>query len=403
MSIGRARFLVASLNIVLLGLLGTQQLGTNVWSQMFLQNQTKIALSAFMPPSSHDRALLWMANQAYLNDEHELAHTFWASSAEAHSRFGLQIQGKILLAQNEVPKALEAWRDAADFYSTLDASNAMVTAQQYDDASLAFESLYDIDSERGTLHYAQFLWDHADRTATAVAVLENSLEEHPISAHRASWLHQLGAYLYAENQCAEAETIYLLLLDEASEDWQAYVDLGAGRYACDGDAAKAILTFQQAIEADPTRADGYYLIAQTLVSENQYAEADQWFEGAIKRRPDARGWWIARAKAATLSNNSDLAKGIYEEAVEFFPSWAPLFYAAAQDFTSFGLYSEAILSVEQAILLSEEPSDTYYVLAGQIYELSEESEKAIQAYKIALELAPDNVVAKQLLQTLEGR
>ena len=66
------------------------------------------------------------------------------------------------------------------------------------------------------------------------------------------------------------------------------------------------------------------------------------------------------------------------------------------------MLDEAIESIELAIDYKEPPVDQYFARAGNIYQAAGLTEKAINAYRLALSINPDNEIALRGLNLEEG-
>lgn len=391
---------------VLLTLFGRsiyQMLEINAWSLNYLHahmGHTQVSLTA---PDQHLRASLWLARDALARDDPAQARVLVEDLAENGNSAALVILGDALAAEGEFAEAIEAWSQAGDILSLLDAAAAARDDGRLADALLAFRAAYTIDMEKGTLPLATFLWDADIDRNESVALIRDVLLQYPYSAQpgqRLAWFRQLGKYLQLQYRWDEAEATYQDLLKEYPQDWQAYVELGWVYYKRGDGLDAALLAFQKATAVDPSRGDGHYAMAQVLIQEKRYSEADTWFAQAVDLNPQQKWWWLTWGNVMIESGDLPRALNIYGQTVEKFPDWAPGYYEMAWAYRLADSKDRSIEAIEQALALVTPPSEWYYVRAGQIYEWADDKAEAIAAYREALIINPLNYYAQQGLHRL---
>jgi len=150
---------------------------------------------------------------------------------------------------------------------------------------------------------------------------------------------------------------------------------------------------------DPDDSEIHYKLARVLMKLGNHAEADAWFQSAIMLNPK-KEWIFERARNVQISGNYDQAIEIYLEIIEDSPELPESFFEIALIYSSLNMYGESIRAIEHAINLANPPKIKYFIRAGNIYKQFGDTSKAIAAYESALELDPNNVIAKKRLERL---
>jgi len=378
----------------------------NVWSVAFARPALAYGLknaASPEPPAIHRRAPIWMAQQALARGELQQAQlSVEALGVAANKDFlATRTLGQVLWAQDQTMEAIQTWLCARDYQALLDAARQAQEAGRLEDALSAYRAARVVDPQKGTLPLVNFLWWQYQGWDTAEALLRQALTQYPASPQRLSWLHRLGEMLRDEKRWDEAFAFYQQLLNEDPDDWQAYIGLGWVYYGKDGDFQRALDAFQKAILIAPERGEGYFAIGQLMVREQRYVEADMWFAQAIQRTPNIKWWWLARANATRSAGNFDDALKLYRQAIEQFPDWAAAYYEIAWAYRLISRTEEAVQSIETALSLVESPNAWYFVRAGEIYEWLGNMDVAIDFYRRALEIDPQNKTARHNLERLE--
>lgn len=370
-----------------------QSLENNLWSLDFARS--KIGVSASFPPSppQHPRAALWLAREALAQNDPTHAQALVASLAEKGDVDALRIFGTAFAAKGEFTAVVQAWSQAKDLNSLLAAARAAAAEGRSEDALLAFRAAYELDTEKGTLPLAVFLWDSKIRQTEAEALIREALARYPRSRQRLDWSRRLGSFLRAQNRWDESEAILQELLAEYPQDWQAHIELGWVYYQRGDGAAAALAAFRDAIAIDPALGNGYFASGQVMAQEKEYDQAEDWFIQAIERNPEMNGWWLTRGNVARSSGNLQLALEVYQQIIERFPDWAPGYYEMAWAYHLSNAPGEAIRAIEQALALEATPSEWYYIRAAEIYARADWLEEALQAYRTAQAINPDTATS----------
>ncbi len=152
---------------------------------------------------------------------------------------------------------------------------------------------------------------------------------------------------------------------------------------------------------DKRRGNGYFAVAQVLTLEQNYVEADEWYQVAVDLSQKNRWWYIARGNDTRAAGNLDLALKTYQEAVQLFPDYAMTYYEMAWAYHLNEQPEMAQKNIEKALSLIGSPNEQYYVRAGKIYEWAGKKNQALNNYRQALRIDPQNVSALEGVERLD--
>jgi tetratricopeptide (TPR) repeat protein len=394
-----------ALVLVWLGFLAFQVLQVNLWSLRYLHAQADGTSLALPAPQQHPRAALWTARQALDRGLPALARLLVADLAQQADPPALLLLGEALAAQGEFAAAVEAWSQAGAFYALQSAAAAARDAGHPADALLALRAAYRVDIQKGIGPLAKFLWDSgtAQEKDEALALLSHAWSHYPEAdqVQRLVWAYLLATYLQQQNRWDAAEAVYLDVLEQAPQAWQAKLGLGWVYYQRGDGLPAALNTFQQVNGMQPARGVGYLAMAQVLVREAEYDQADALFALALDLETQQETWWLAWGNALRTGGRLPRAIQVYTQAVQIFPASPSVYYELAWAYQLSGDGQKAVETIQKALTLPGPPSDACYARAGYIYEHSGDALQAVVAYRQALALNPLNQAAQQGLQRLE--
>ncbi len=390
--------------VILILALRFEFVANNVWSLHYLRHvansfPTEPELS--LPPLSHQRATLWLAQTALRHGDLTGAKTLLTPLAAQGDALAISALGEVFLTQGNFQGAIEKWDEIENAARIAQVARQAATSGQLDNALLAYEANLRFNPERGVLQLANFLWEKKDDRPAAETVLRQALVDYPESYYRAQWLRRLATYLKSEEQWDEAETLYRQILAEDEENTAVWIDLGWALYNRGDGAATAQTIFEQAIAINPKQGEAYFAMAQMLSKANRYSEADAWFQLAVARSPDKIDWYLVRANAQRTGGNLPLALDLYQQIITRFPDSAQAYYEQAWAYRLDEQMKEATNSIEQAIQLLDKFDPRYYIRAGTIYEWTNETETAVNYYNLVLDQSSNNRAALNGLQRLE--
>jgi len=353
------------------------------------------------PPAGHARAKFWLASAALQSGDPVLAETLVASQAAQGDPLAMRLLSDALAAQGDFAGALAIWQKAGDAASVLRVASQAGQAGHLEDALMAYQAAWELDKESGTLPLANFQINSQQDYGAAENVLRQSLAALPNSRYWPQWSNRLGDVLRAQKRWDEAIAVYESTLVHSPDDWAAHIGLGWAKYERGDGLPAAMSEFQKAINAPKSQGNGQLAIAQVLTREKRFEEADAWFAQALTLNPDARWWYVVRGNAARQAGNLTLALAVYQEALARFPDFAPAYYEIAYAYQLNDQPAQAMTAIEQALAFMNLPNIGYYIRAGNIYEAAGKKEQALQFYRQALLIDPQNAAALKGLERLD--
>ena len=198
-------------------------------------------------------------------------------------------------------------------------------------------------------------------------------------AHLASYYHSQEANSFRE---AEAVAERALALDESL--WQVHVALGM-LYRDSGRLDDAIAELEDAIERQPTAAQPYLELAETLARLRRDGDAEAMFRRAIMLET---GYWAVHNAFGNFLwhlYRYDEAIPFYEKVVELAPDSGIGYDNLANAYLALGEYAKAIEVAEA----SPAPSWWTYSNRGLVHYYQRKFAEAAEDFERAVSLAPD--------------
>jgi tetratricopeptide (TPR) repeat protein len=263
----------------------------------------------------------------------------------------------------------------------------------------AYKKAWIIEPENSMLSYVNSLVKNG-QIEIAIDVLRQDLMSQTQSTKRLDWWKELGSLLRAQQNWDEAIQTYQEALDEFPDDIGLHIELGWSYYRRGDNMTSAQGEFMKAIRIDDQVGDGYFAMAQLLSQENQYEKADVFYLQALDTTQSNKWYFIARGDNARNAGQLSKSIEIYQDTINRFPDFAHAYYQLALSFRGTRQYQEAIEAIEQALELMNPPQDSYYARAGEIYRLAGLRDQALEAYKEAIKLNPNNTTSVKGLELL---
>jgi tetratricopeptide (TPR) repeat protein len=375
----------------------------NIWSLNYARltiQHKEIPLNFPKYPPDHQRAPIWLARNAVQRGDYGEAFQYITPLVLQGNKDALVVKGETLAAEGKVKDAIDAWSQAGEFQLLLNVAQKSLDNKHLENALLAYRAAWELNPNVSTLPLANFLYWHYNSQDEAESLLQEEISRYPASSYRADWLTTLGDYFVRQKRWDKAQAVYQQLLKETSFFTQAHIGLGWVYYGR-GDGVNAAMTeFEKVIETSPESGEGYYNIAQLLVLEKRYTEADGWYIKALDRDPGMQIWYIVRGNAARESGNYSLAIQIYQDTALKFPNWSRVYYELAWAYRLNEKPENAKVSIEQALKLLNSPDPLYFIRAGQIYEWVGDMQMALTDYQKALTLDSANKAAQSGIKRL---
>jgi tetratricopeptide (TPR) repeat protein len=398
-------FLPLLVMMLMLGMRVETGASWNVWTLQFMWHVLRPDVAHKLPasiPEGRDRAKIWLTRDALATGDIQLAKALVKSITIPNDPLALSVEAAVLERQDDFTNAIQILLHARDYNSLINLSN---DAARANDQAAALDALYaalTIDPTQGVIPLVYYLTSSKGDFLGAENVLRNALTTYPESSLRFSWYLSLADNLRRQKKYNEAEEVYRAVMVQNPNYLQTYIGLGWVYYERGDGLQRATAEFQNAIAINKTAGDGYYAMAQLLTREHRYEEADDWYELALTNDPENYLWIIGRANNARAAGDLNLALNNYQEAARLSPDNSTIYYEMAWTYRLNNQPEEAKKSIEKALSLMAPPSELYYVRAGQIYEWCGENVRALDAYKSAIRINPENLTAQQGVSRLSG-
>ena len=326
------------------------------------------------------------------------------------------------------PSSGLAYYSRANFYKSIDDSVAYDREVFH---ALKMESL-DLDTKLEIMtNYVRELYSDPAQQPRIQELFASLIEQHPHEVN----VHDLyGAYLLAiEDYAGAAEQLgYALDIDPSDENkWYSLI----GMYLRTDDYQKAIDVAARAASYHPESSRIPFLSAMAYTNLKDYDKALDALDLALERVDSGNVVFVSdvlcsKADIYSQSGRKDMADEAYRQAIAVNPdnllalnNYAYLLavedrdldraekmsYRTIQerpdDINSLDTYAwilfrqkkytEALVYIQKALDLAEEPAEELYTHAGDIFFWNGDHEKAVELWQEALKLAPDNDLLKR--------
>lgn len=195
-----------------------------------------------------------------------------------------------------------------------------------------------------------------------------------------------------------AEREWQLVIKLAPDDARAWVNLGVSLNR-QNKTREAIAAWTKAAALDPRLAGAHFNLGLALVRNNEFAKGIGPLRRALALEPENEG--ARRALALALIGVEQFPEASREVAKLLVraPRDAPLLEMAAQSFLRQRRYSEAAIVLKRRLDLGNETSQLWAQYGDALDGVSRTPE-ALEAYKRAVELAPDSTITRYGLGVL---
>jgi predicted O-linked N-acetylglucosamine transferase (SPINDLY family) len=201
-------------------------------------------------------------------------------------------------------------------------------------------------------------------------------------------MFEKAATLQQQGKLAEAERIYVRILRQQPDNYDALIMLGSIAYHTKR-PDRAIELQRSAINANASLPEAHSNLGYALLSMNRPAEAIASFDKAIALKPE----WVAedyraRGNALLMLNRCEEALSSFEKAVALRPDYAIAHSDRAYALVLLNRPSEAFASYEIAISRDPKLADAWLGRGNILTDLTRYDD-ALAAYNHALLLRPD--------------
>lgn len=272
---------------------------------------------------------------------------------------------------------------------------------QDDEAIVTLRNAVQLGSPESVDVLASILQDRGN-DEDARSVWQQALVDFPEYEGRLNWWYGVINILQANKQWKTALETYRAALVEYPDTPRLLVDYGWTLYYTGEDFSISVQPIYRAIEIDKNFMLAYARMADIMAREGQLENAYLWYDKAIERAtPEHTGLIVSQANVARAMEDYPLAIERYKLAIERTPDYARAYFELAWAYYLNGDFEQAIVSIEEAILLMGTPDAAFYIRAGAIYESSGLIEKALTKYQQAQELLPDNALIQENIARLQ--
>ena len=209
---------------------------------------------------------------------------------------------------------------------------------------------------------------------------------------------------WANGDLKLAESMFLQATQADPEAFQAWYSLGAVQERLEKSAA--LSSYKKSFEVTPKYDRAMVAYGMLLAKRKKLSEADEFFTKKRSRLPKSAALAAALAEVKSLQKDTASAQNIAQEALKLDPSFAPAMMTIARDHyrnrrLDLSLY--ALKAVLDGFGADNPPRDKdnaeAHLLRAFIWEEQELRPLAMGAFRKALELRPDLVVARLKLAT----
>lgn len=376
-----------------------------------------------------------LAECAHALADHELTLTAAQRAAPALANAADQAQAYALAAQaasglqhgslaetlwqravNLNPQAGAAWLALADMQERLGYPAALATLEAAHHALSQHETAPELTAVRtrlGQAYARAARWDEAQAVLqlaepnpgtlallghvlhqqgyweAAARALRQAVGAHP---HPAPVWHELGLVLEAQGQRAEAvSALQQATLNQPASP--AHLDLGRlllaehAQHPSLSLPAQAVRALQQAVAAQPERAEAHALLAQALQLSGDTTRALMHHQHAVRLDPANPDWPLALGQAWLAANQPDQAIACLLEAVRQHPHHGAARIWLGQAYAARRLWPEVARVAEEALLLEAHHLEAH-VLAARAAQHTGQPTRAAYHWQAALHLRP---------------
>ncbi len=375
----------------------------NSWSIQFLKTVGGGAENIFLnipePPPFHKRSSLWLAelalDEGYLDETQLLIE----SLVEDRDKYALLILGNLQAARGEFSDALQTLYESGHYQALIQRATDAEDEADYTSAVIAAEAAWKLNPEAMTIKLSYILED-ADRIDDARLLLIGMLNDFPTSTSMIKWMLRLGDLSRQNMLWEDAIYYYQKVIYEEPDNIQARIGLGWVFYETGADIESALGEFEEALSFGSDPGPVYFAIGRVLTKEQRYQEADRYYVKAVEQNPDNRWWGLVRANNLRKTGNLSEALYQYNKLIRSHPDWAKAYYEIAWLHRMNNNPGDAIWAIEQALMLQDQKETSSFLRAGKIYEWADMTDIALDVYRQALSLSPENQSAKLAIERL---
>lgn len=259
---------------------------------------------------------------------------------------------------------------------------------RYNEAEKAFDHAIDvsIDDKVDIIHTVAQSFEQIGRYKTALKYLHQAFD---LESNNIMLLYDIG-YCYEKlGQINRSIDYYNQYLDLEPFSENGWYNLGI-LYNKSENYPKAIEAYEFAIAINPDFSVAYFNLANTFSNKEDYHSAILNYKEYLKF--DGKSVEILTYIGDCYDNlkEFDIALNYYDEALSEDPFYADAMYGKANVLYSMGKMKKALPWVEKAIVI-DDLNPEYHYLIGNIYTDTDQLDFAIESYKKAVDIDPEEL------------
>jgi tetratricopeptide (TPR) repeat protein len=227
----------------------------------------------------------------------------------------------------------------------------------------------------------------------------------PAMNAQAGALYQQAMIAWSQGNLTQAETLFSQTTQSDAEAFQAYYSLGVVQERLDKKSA-ALASYKKAFQIVPEYDRAMVAHGMLLAKKGDLSKADSFFVNQRKKLPKSAALAAALAEVKSLQKDTASAQEIAQQALKIDPGYSPAMMTIARDHyrnrrLDLSLY--ALKAVLDGFGPDNPPRDKdnaeAHLLRAFIWHEQDLRPLAMGAFRKALELRPDLVVARLRLAT----
>lgn len=211
--------------------------------------------------------------------------------------------------------------------------------------------------------------------------------------------NKIGIQMMQEGKWEEAAKAFVEAIEENPTDAVGYINFG-NLLSAVGDDEKALKFFEKAIELGGG-GPAYYSIGTRLFAKQQFEEAKNMFEQALKNGLESSDNYFMLGLSLVNLGQQRLALPYLQRSTELNENDIEALFQYSLCLAQSDCIDEAIEQLKKVTELDSNHADAFYNL-GVAYAFKEEKEKALTMLDKALEIQPDHQLAINTKQVLEA-
>ena len=276
--------------------------------------------------------------------------------------------------------------------------NKLIQRHQNAEAVISLQESLKLFPEQPDLYFALGkAYFKQQKFEQAIALYQQALKLNHLRP--ATVYHHLGTALVKSGQVDKALEAYYQAIKFDPDNFNTYVSLG-NCYRQTEAWERAISSYKEAVELGCQSVGAYFGLGQTLRTESRISEAISAYQDALRVQPQHYHSYVGLGHC--YRHLKDLNKAIinYQKSLEINPNNANLWFVLGQTRRQQGKKEEAVTCYQKAISVNHPNLFAVYKTMGDTFKEIDRTDKAIAAFKQALEIKPHHPEVKQILDRL---